>query len=179
MTVGANTFAISNNKEMIKNDRLTKFRKMQTTAIKPFMVIGIKVKTSNLNGQSAQDIGKLWAKFMSEDIAAQIPAKTSDEIYSIYTNYEGDNTQPYDTILGCKVSSLDNIPKGMIGQSFEGGQYEKFVCVGDLAQGAVYGTWEEIFAKGLNRTYVADFEVYGAKAQNPNNAEVDIFVGIN
>ena len=60
---------------------------------------------------------------MSEGIAEKIPNKIDQSILSIYTNYEGDHTQPYDTILGCKVSSLQEIPEGMVGQSFNGGTY--------------------------------------------------------
>ncbi len=35
---------------------------MQKVNIEAFKVIGIAVRTSNQNGQSAQDIGQLWAK---------------------------------------------------------------------------------------------------------------------
>lgn len=151
---------------------------MKKVTIAPFQVIGIKVRTTNQNGQAAQDIGQLWGKFMNEGIAGQIPNKISEEILSIYTNYEGDHTQPYDTILGCKVSSLDQIPEGMVGQAFEGGNFQQFVSKGDLSQGVVYETWLEIWEQPLERNYQADFEVYGEKAQNPSHAEVDIFVGL-
>ncbi len=152
---------------------------MQTVKIEDFKVIGLSIRTSNANGQSAQDIGALWGKFMSENIAAKIPNKIEDSVFSIYTNYEGDHTMPYDTVLGCKVSSLEEIPEGMVGQSFEGGEHVKFVAKGDLAQGAVYQTWGQIWDSGLNRKFTADFEVYGEKAQNPADAEVDIFVAVN
>ncbi|MFK8056303.1 MAG: GyrI-like domain-containing protein [Saprospiraceae bacterium] len=151
---------------------------MEKVSIEAFKVIGISVRTSNENGQAGQDIPQLWSRFMSEGIAAQIPNKVDDRIFSIYTNYLGDHTGPYDTILGCEVSSLDEIPEGMIGQSFEGGLHAKFISKGDLTQGAVYGTWAEIWQTELNRTYTADFEVYGEKAADPTNGEVDIFVAI-
>ncbi len=79
---------------------------MQKVKIEPFKVIGIAVRTTNENGKSAQDIGQLWGKFMSEGISDKIPNKINDTIFSIYTNYESDHTKPYDTILGCKVSFL-------------------------------------------------------------------------
>ena len=151
---------------------------MQKVTIEPFIVIGIAVRTTNENGQSAQDIGQLWGKFMAEGIAEQIPNKVDSEVFSIYTNYQGDHTQPYDTILGCKVSSLENIPSGMVGQSFEGGTYGKFVSKGDLTKGVVFGTWTEIWEKNLDRVFTADFELYGEKAQNPTDAEVDVLVAI-
>ncbi len=151
---------------------------MQKLKIESFYLIGISVKTSNENGQSAQDISQLWTRFMSEGILAQIPNKTGEEVYSIYTNYEGDHTKPYDTILGCKVSTLDEIPVGMVGQYFEGGTYQKFVAKGDLSKGIVYGTWLSIWEQNLDRVFTADFEIYGEKAQNPADAEVEVLVAV-
>ncbi|MCR9264739.1 MAG: GyrI-like domain-containing protein [Flavobacteriaceae bacterium] len=151
---------------------------MQTVKIEPFKVIGIAIRTTNENGQSAQDIGQLWVKFMLEAIAEKIPNKIDDSIFSVYTNYQGDHTQPYDTILGCKVSSLEEIPEGMVGQSFNGGTYGKFISKGDLTKGVVFGTWTEIWNKSLNRVFTADFEIYGPKSQNPTDAEVEIYVGL-
>ncbi len=152
---------------------------MQKVNIESFQVIGIAVRTTNANGQAAKDIGALWGRFMGENIAAKIPNKLDQSVLSIYTNYEGDHTLPYDTILGCRVSSLEHIPEGMVGQSFEGGSHVPFVSKGDLTKGAVYETWMEIWKADLNRKYTADFEVYGEKAQNPESAEVDIFVAVS
>lgn len=151
---------------------------MQKVKIEPFNVIGITVRTTNEQGQSAQEIAKLWGKFLSEGIQTTIPNKIDQDILSIYTNYEGDHTQPYDAILGCRVSSLENIPEGMIGQSFAGGTYEKFVLKGDLTKGLIVNAWTEIWKKDWDRTFTTDFEVFGEKAQNPNDAEVDIFVAV-
>lgn len=151
---------------------------MQKVKFEPFKVIGIAVSTTNENGKSAQDIGQLWRRFMSESIAEKIPNKMDASVFSIYTNYQGDHTQPYDTILGCKVSTLDEIPEGMVGQAFDGGTYGKFVSKGDLTKGLVFGTWSEINQRKLKRVFTADFELYGEKAQNPTDAEVEVYVGI-
>jgi predicted transcriptional regulator YdeE len=45
---------------------------------------------------------------------------------------------------------------------------------------AIGATWTNIWKDDakLNRAYLADFDIYTARAQDPNNAEVDIFVGI-
>lgn len=151
---------------------------MQKVKIESFKVIGITVNTTNENGQSTKDIGQLWEKFMSEGTANKIPNKVDETIFSVYTNYEGDHTHAYDTILGCKVSSLEEIPEGMVGQSFEGGNYGKFIAKGDLTKGAVFGAWMKINQQPLNRVFTADFELYGEKAQNPTDGEVEIYVGI-
>ena len=99
-------------------------------------------------------------------------------VRSYFTDYESDYTKPYTTLLGCEVENLNIIPKGMIGKEFEGGSYRKFTAKGDLVKGAVFGEWSKIWEMDLERVYTADFDAYGEKAQNPTNAEVDIFVAI-
>jgi predicted transcriptional regulator YdeE len=151
---------------------------MQTVKIEPFNFIGISIRTTNENGQASKEIAKLWGRFMSESILTKIPNKVNNEIYSLYTDYESDHTKPYTAILGCKVENLDNIPSGMVGKSFSGGTYFKTTTKGDLMQGLVVNQWSRIFEMELDRTYDADFEIFGEKAQNPSDAEVDFYVGI-
>lgn len=141
-------------------------------------VIGIWVRTTNHEQQGLQDIQALWGRFMSEAIAAKIPNKISDTIYSIYTEYEGDYTKPYTTVLACEVSTLDQIPEGMKGLELASGSYEKYTAKGDLNAGVIGAKWMEIWKSDLERTYLTDFEVYDDRAQNPASVEVDIFVGI-
>ncbi|MCD4711540.1 MAG: GyrI-like domain-containing protein [Bacteroidales bacterium] len=151
---------------------------MEKVNIKTFKVIGISVRTTNENGQSAKDIGELWNRFMTEGILDKIPNRIDNTIYSIYTDYESDHRKPYTTLVGCKVENVDTIPNGMVSKTFNVGNYIKFVSKGDLTKGAVYEEWSKIWNLDLQRTYTADFEVYGEKAQNPMDAEVDIFVAV-
>lgn len=148
------------------------------TTIEKFFVIGISVRTTNEGGQAAKDIPQLWEKFITENIAAKIPSKVSDSVYGIYTEYEGDYTQPYTTVLGCKVSSLDNIPDGFIGLTIKADNYEKYTAKGKMSNDIVYKKWTEIWQSNLNRTYLADFEVYGERSVDMDNAEVDIFISV-
>lgn len=115
---------------------------------------------------------------MSEAIAENIPNKMDNSIYCIYSDYEKDHTKPYTTILGCKVSTLATIPKGMVGKTFNEAAYIRYVAKGNMMQGIVFEEWTKIWNSDLKRTFIADFEVYGDKAQNPENAEVDIFIGV-
>lgn len=151
---------------------------METQQIKSFSVIGIAVRTTNEKGQSGIDIQALWNKFMSEGIIQKIPNKIDNTIYCIYTDYEKDHTKPYTTILGCKVTNLDNIPGGMAGKTIFEGDYIKFTAKGNILQGIVFNEWVKIWTTDLPRIYSSDFEVYGEKAQNPEDAEVDIFVAV-
>jgi len=151
---------------------------MQTTKMEAFSIIGISIKTTNENEQSDQEIPALWNRFMAENIISKIPNKIDDDIYSLYVDYESDHTKPYTTIIGCKVKKLDTIPNGMIGRSFHGGNYAKTSIQGDLMNGIIKEHWLKIFDMELDRTYTVDFEIYGEKAKDPSNAEVDFYVGI-
>ncbi|UHO39773.1 AraC family transcriptional regulator [Chryseobacterium capnotolerans] len=151
---------------------------MNNVKVEPFMVIGIAVRTTNENEQAAKDIPVLWEKLMKENVLENIPNKIDNTVYSIYTDYEKDHTKPYTTLLGCKVENLDHVPEGMIGKSFEGGNYIKFTAKGNLADGLVINEWFKIWNMELGRTFTADFEMYGEKAQNPSDAEVDILIAV-
>jgi len=151
---------------------------MGSQKIESFSVIGISVRTSNENGQAAQDIPLLWNRFMAEGIAAKIPDKLDNTVYCIYTGYEKDHTKPYTTILGCKVEQLNNIPDEMVGINIEEADYEKFVAKGNILQGMVYNEWIKIWNSTIDRSFTADFEVYGVGAQNPENAAVEIFIAV-
>ncbi|OCK43485.1 transcriptional regulator [Tenacibaculum soleae] len=147
--------------------------------LEAFKIIGIAVRTTNENNQAAKDIGTLWNTFMTEGILEKIPNKTASDIYSIYTDYESDYTKPYTTILGCRVNNIDEIPEGFVAITIEASSYKKFIAKGDLTKGAVYEKWNTIWKTDLDRSYTADFEIYGAAAQDPLNAEVDIFIAVN
>ena len=151
---------------------------MEHTKLEAFKVIGISTRTTNENHQAATDIGALWNKFISEGILQKIPNKIDDAIYSIYTEYEGDYTRPYTTILGCKVKNTDTIPEGMVALNIQASDYKKITTKGNLQEGIVYKKWLEIWNMDLDRAYQADFEIYDAKAQNPEDAEVCIYVGV-
>jgi predicted DNA-binding transcriptional regulator YafY/predicted transcriptional regulator YdeE len=152
---------------------------MNQVTIDPFIVVGISARTSNQNGQAARDIAAIWNRFLGNNLAARIPNKTSEAIYSVYTDYAGDHTQPYTVLLGCCVSSADEVPDGMVAKHFPGGMYQSLVAQGSIPQGVVYQAWTDIWNSELDRAYTADFEVYGEKALNPEDAEVDIYIAVN
>jgi predicted transcriptional regulator YdeE len=151
---------------------------MNKVKIEPFMIIGISVRTTNENNQGANEIADLWGKFLGQNVLLAIPNKIDNTIYSIYTDYESDNTKPYTAILGCKVSNLNSIPDEMIGKSFDGGNYVKLSAKGDLMKGLIVNKWTEIWEMDLDRAFTADFEVFGEKTQNPNDAEVDFLIAV-
>jgi predicted transcriptional regulator YdeE len=151
---------------------------MHKVKIEPFKVIGISVRTTNEKNQAAIDIAALWGKFINENVLNAIPNKIDDTVYSIYTDYEIDHTRPYTTILGCKVDNLNTIPDGMVGKTFDGGDYMKLSAKGDLMKSLIVNKWKEIWEMDLERVFTADFEVFGEKAQNPEDAEIDFLIAV-
>ncbi|RZF62654.1 GyrI-like domain-containing protein [Sphingobacterium corticibacterium] len=151
---------------------------MNKVKIEPFNIIGISVRTTNENGQAEKEIADLWGRFMNEKILEAIPNKIDNTVYSIYTDYESNHAKPYTAILGCKVVNINEIPNGMIGKSFDGGSYVKVSAKGDLMKRLIVDKWTEIWKMNLDRTFTADFEVFGEKAQNPADAEIDFLIAV-
>ena len=151
---------------------------MNVQKIDSFTIIGLAVRTANGEGQAEVDIPALWNRFLSSQAADQIPGKTDDTLYCVYTNYEKDHTAPYTVILGCRVHSIDHLPEGMTHVTINAGNYVEFTAKGKIMEGVVYHTWLDIWASGLERAYQTDFEVYGQKAQDLENAEVPVFIGV-
>lgn len=142
-------------------------------------IIGISTVTTNANGQSAENLGKLWGRFFEENISAKIPNKVSDEIYAVYTDYESNYLGKYTTIIGQKVESLDTVPENLMAREFPNENFQKFVAKGEMPN-AVVEVWKEIWQKDeqLGRKYTYDYEIYGEKSQNGNESEVEIFIAV-
>jgi predicted transcriptional regulator YdeE len=151
---------------------------MTAATLGAFHVIGIFVRTTNVNNKSLKDIGDLFGKFMGENILEKIPNKISVDIYCVYTDYESDYNGPYTTIVGCKVSSLKDIPTGLTGKTIPDSKYQVYKSTGKLSI-SLAKTWEGIWNTDINRRYSADFDVYGEKAADFENAEVDTYVAVN
>jgi predicted transcriptional regulator YdeE len=144
-----------------------------------FKIIGISVRTTNQNNQAQEDLGKLWGQFISENIYEKIPNKSSSEILAIYTDYKSNYTEDYKAIIGVPVSTLNEIPDGMIGREFLPENFKKFVAKGEMPK-AVVDAWTEIWQQeeNLNRKYSYDFELYGENCQKGVDSKVEIFVAV-
>ncbi len=149
-----------------------------------FRVIGISTRTTNAIEMSGRRvIGKQWDRFMKDGLLGKIPERVDSNILALYTNYESDHSGAYTFILGAKVSSAENVPPGMVIKEVPRGKYAVFTSARGSAAKVVPESWQHInslpkSAPGGDRTYQADFEVYGSRAADPQHAQVKIYVGI-
>lgn len=151
--------------------------KSENIILERFNIIGIAIRTSNLNGKALNDIAQLWNRFIQDGIAQQIPNKESEDVYCIYTDYESDYTGEYTTILGCKVTDTTNIPEGFVAKEIPKTNYRKYTSVGKIPD-CVGETWNHIWNSDIKRSYIADFDVYGKEAQSLENAKVTTYLSI-
>jgi predicted transcriptional regulator YdeE len=152
--------------------------KFDTTQLKEFYIIGISVRTTNQKAQSQKDIGALWQRFFNQNIISRIPGKVSTDIYCMYTDYESDHEGPYTSILGCPVTSLDHVPGEFTGKTIPACKYQVYTSIGKVPD-SIMRTWEFIWKSGIDRKYLADFDVYDEKTLNFENAEVKTFISVN
>ncbi len=134
-------------------------------------IIGISCKTSNAPGAAMVDIPQLWGRFYAENIISQIPNKLSNDVIGLYCDYEGDFTQPYSLVIGCPVSTLDDIPEGMVAKVIPESSYAVFQAVGERPK-SIIDTWGIIWKTDLKRTYTGDYELY------TQDSTTEIFIAI-
>ncbi len=143
-----------------------------------FAMIGISVRTSNRDNQAGKDISALFQRFFAEGIMEKIPGRLSDDIINLYYDYAGDHTDPYTVLVGCRVSSLDDLPAGLTGHKVAGGSFAVYTPKGDMPD-IIINTWQEVWqTEEYQRSYQGDYDIYGPKAMDPDMPEVEICVGI-
>lgn len=137
-----------------------------------FRVVGISVRTSN---QTPHQIGELWQKFYAQGVAAQIPHSETSELYSLYTEYDGDWRAPFTVVIGYPATD-DAPPPGLVSKPVPAATYAVFEASGKQPD-AVIAAWRTIWDSPLRRRYSGDFEVYSPQ---PGGApgEVKIFVAV-
>ena len=154
--------------------------------LEPFQVVGIEASTNNAK-ESGPDaiIGRLWQQFLSQGLLNQIPDRVDQSMIAVYTDYASDVNGEYTLVLGAKVKPVPNpvVPMGMVVKTVPAGKYAVFTSGRGPIAKVVVETWKRIWAyyqspANGQRAYRADFELHDQRAADPNNAQVDIYVGV-
>ena len=139
--------------------------------------LALKTRTTNADGQSGRDCGMLWQEFSTGGYFEKIPGKLNGNVLAVYHDYESDHTGSFAYFIGCAVNPDAELPEGLTALTIPEGIYEKFTATGKMPD-CVADTWHKIWKTDMPRTYVADFEMYGEKSMDWNNAEVEVFIGV-
>jgi predicted transcriptional regulator YdeE len=150
-----------------------------------FDVIGISVRTSNrVEMSGGGKIPKLWGEFYTGGIIGQIPNKANDAIIVLYYDYESDKDGEYSYLIGARVNSTAEVPKGMSVRHVPAGNFALFTTDRGPVAEVVQKGWQQIWSvpknqPGGDRAYKVDYEVYDARSRDPQSSQVDIYIGIN
>lgn len=127
-------------------------------------------------------IPKQWQRFFSEGIAQQIPNKVGPNFYAVYSDYASDHNGEYTYVLGASVKEGTAAPGGMVVRHIPAGHYAVITTEKGPVAKVVPAAWQRIFQleadAEIKRGYQTDFEIYDQRAQDPQNAQVDIYIGL-
>jgi predicted transcriptional regulator YdeE len=149
-------------------------------------LVGMMARTSNaleMNPDTAK-IGFTMQKFFSSGMQAHISGrKNPGRIFAVYTHYESDEHGPYTYFLGEEVSDFDNVREGFETLTVPAQSYIKFTSEPGPMPAVCIHMWKKIWTMtaaelGGKRAYGADFEIYDERSQDPQNAVLDIYIGI-
>lgn len=152
-------------------------------------LVGITARTNNQNEMSGENakIGPCIQHYYQNGLFDQIPNRKSPGItFCCYTDYDSDYKGDYTYFIGEEVSDLEaELPEGLQSIVVEPQSYSKFTTDKGQMPHIVIDAWQQIWSLeeqgslGGQRTYNTDFELYDARAENPEEAIVDIYIGIH
>jgi predicted transcriptional regulator YdeE len=149
-----------------------------------FYVVGIAARTSNAHEMSGKGkIGDVWEAFLEPSLVAKIPNKIGVDPIAIYTEYETDHTGHYTYLLGLPISSTESLPANLRVKHVPAGRYAVFSSGRGPITEVVQEVWQRIWSMspeelGGTRAFQTDFEIYDQRASDPENAQIDIYVGL-
>jgi len=146
-----------------------------------FYFVGTKVHTSNeLEASGKGVISRQWKEFTENNMLSTIPNRLTNDVIAVYTEYESDETGTYTFGIGAQVSSAADAPKELQVIAAPPSDYAVFTSRSGPVHEVVAETWAYIWewSKTHQRAFGVDFEVYSHLAQNPEKAQVQIYVSI-
>ncbi len=160
--------------------------KIEIQTKESFKVVGLSVRTNNINEFSASGkISGTIQNFISNDLASRIKGRLHPGILvCCYTNYESDHHGDYTYIAGEMVdNSVQEAPAGLTLLEVPAQTYLKITNGPGAMPSVVIDVWKKIWEMPSvelpqARSYQTDFEIYDERAQDPSVATVEVCIGI-
>ncbi len=145
--------------------------------IEAFGVVGLSAVISGRDA-AAEEINALWERFFQESVGQLVEGRVDDVIYAVYSDYEGDHTQPYRLTIGYKVGGDEPEIAGHLHHvRVRTADYAMMSAAGEQPT-ALIETWTAIWQSDLDRCFETDFEVYGQRFFEEGVHEVLVAVGV-
>ena len=131
-------------------------------------IVGISAKVANDREDLIDDA---WELFANSEVLEYLDGQNiSDDIISVYYEYEGDHTAPYSLLIGYEVEDTFAIPNGLNHIDIKT-NHVIYDIDGELPD-AIIEKWHEIWNDtSKERVYNADFDRY-----NPKNDTAEVHV---
>jgi predicted transcriptional regulator YdeE len=149
-----------------------------------FYVVGLTARTNNARELSGKGkIGKVWQEFLQPDLVVKIPNKIGVDLIAVYTDYETDHTGHYTYLLGMPISSAEALPSNLTVKRIPPGRYAVISSEKGPLKEIVPAVWQRVWSMpaeelGGLRAFRSDFEIYDQRAADPENAQIDVYVGL-
>ena len=145
--------------------------------IPAFSVVGLSTVISG-NEKASEEINALWQSFFGQSIGQDVDNRVDDVIYAVYSDYEGDHTQPYRLTIGYKIKNEPKMKDHLHHVEIKEAEYAMMSAAGEQPK-ALMETWTAVWQSDLNRRFETDFEVYGKRFFEEGVHEVLVAVGVN
>jgi predicted transcriptional regulator YdeE len=158
--------------------------KMKIQQRSGFHVVGVAARTNNAAEMSGSGkIGVIWQSFLQPNLISRIPNRIGVDPMAVYTEYETDHTGYYTYLLGLPVSSADALPSSLTVRHIPAGRYSVISSRRGPLIEVVPEVWQRIWSMsaselGGKRAFQTDYEIYDQRATDPENGQVDVYVGL-
>jgi predicted transcriptional regulator YdeE len=149
-----------------------------------FYVVGLTARTNNAQETSGKGkIGEVWQEFLQPDLVVKIPNKIGVDLIAVYTDYETDHTGHYTYLLGLPIGSAEELPSNLTVKHVPAGRYAVFSSKRGPMTEIVPEVWQRIWSMspqelGGTRSFKSDFEIYDQRSADPENGQIDVYVGL-
>tara|TARA_R110001592_G_scaffold29350_9_gene106603 strand:- start:22856 stop:23353 length:498 start_codon:yes stop_codon:yes gene_type:complete len=142
-----------------------------------FSVVGLSAIISG-NDKASEEINVLWQSFFEQSIGQDVDNRVNDVIYAVYSDYEGDHTQPYRVTIGYKIAGEPLCKDHLHHVEVKEADYAMMSAAGEQPK-ALIDTWTAVWQSDLDRKFETDFEVYGQRFFEEGVHEVLVAIGVN
>jgi predicted transcriptional regulator YdeE len=145
-----------------------------------FRVAGFSVRTLNereMEPETAKIPG-LWQRVLSGELSGLLKPAEGASLYAVYSDYEGDHTQPYTLTVGFQIDNSTAAPEGTNAVDMPEQSYLVFTASGEPPQ-SIIDAWGDIWTffdgnPDYARAYTYDFERYGDPGQ-----DTEIYIAVS